>query len=82
MGEQRVGGWELLGGEEGEHTHSGNHNQVMQENSQQLFCQPEIALTGEVKPPQSLTMVLTSVRACSFTFCVYVFRVKIEVRTV
>lgn len=81
MGEQRGGGRELLGGEEGEYTHSGKHNKVMQESSQQLFCQPEITLTGEVKPPQSLTMVLMSVRACSFTLCVYIFCMKIEVRT-
>lgn len=68
--------------EEGKYACSGNHSQVMQEGSQQLFWEPEIALTGEVKPPQSLTVVLMSVRACSSEFCVYIFCVKIEVRTV
>lgn len=68
--------------EDREYAGSGNHSQVMQEGSRQPFWQPEVALTGEVKPPKSLTMVLMSVRAWSFEFCVYVFCVKIEVRTV
>lgn len=68
--------------EDCEYAGSGNHSRVMQEGSRRLFWQPEIALTGEVKPPQSLTVVLMSVRAWSFEFCVCIFCVKIEVRTV
>jgi len=59
-----------LASEEGEHARRGSRSQAMQEGSQRLLQQPEVALRGEVKPPQSLTMVLTSVRACSFEFCV------------
>lgn len=66
-------------GEEGGCAHSGAHSQGRFSVD---FLAAGIALTGKVKPPQPLMVVLMSVRTCSFKFCVCVSCVKIEVRIV
>lgn len=59
--------------------HSGDHSQGR--FSVDLLA-AGIALTGKVKPPQPLMVMLISVRTCSFEFCVSVSCVEIEVRIV
>lgn len=51
--------------EEGERAHSGN---LSQGRLSMDFLAAGIALTGEVKPPQPLMVVLMSVRTCPFKF--------------